>query len=69
MPVFGFLAIGAGLALVYAGWLGIAPTQVVRDLFTGTPLPKRRGVLEPKAAAPTAAPMPAQPSAPIYPTV
>jgi hypothetical protein len=53
MPIFGFLAIGTGLSLIYAGWLGITPTKVLRDIFTGTPLPKRRGVLEsPKAGTP-----------------
>jgi hypothetical protein len=49
VPIFAFLSIGTGLAFVYAGWLGVPVTEVVRDLFTGTPLPARRGVLESKA--------------------
>ena len=53
MPLFGFLGFGVGLTFIYAGWLGVAPTRIVRDLFTGTPLPKRRGVLESPTAPST----------------
>ena len=76
MPLFGFLGFGAGLTFLYAGWLGVPPTQIVRDLFTGTPLPKRRGVLEkPTTTTPSSMMsnssnvIPAPTGAPVYPNV
>jgi hypothetical protein len=74
MPIFGFLGFATGIALVYAGWLGVAPTVIVRDLFTGKPLPKRRPVLpkptEPSTTEPSSSMQaPTIISAPIYPNV
>lgn len=41
MPLLGFSAVFAGSVLFYAGFLGIAPTTVLTNIFNGTKMPKR----------------------------
>ena len=61
MPLFAFLLIGGGLTLAYSGYLGIQPTELFRDLTTGTPVPKRRGALTKPASPAGPAPKVYQP--------